>query len=158
MSEELDDTYKVFADLPEIGTIPPNIIPTSQRPDIVILSQTKREIKIVELSVPFEMNIETRHVQKCNKYAPLVNDIVNQGYNCQLICLEGGSRGYISKGNKTRLKTLLTKMKMGRQFRTTMHQISKLAVISSYSIFCAKDEPTWMNVSTLSIPQSLYCN
>ena len=85
----------------------------------------------------------------------LVNDIVNQGYNCQLICLEVGSRGYVSKGNKTRLKTQLTKMKMGRKLKTTLHHISKLAVVSSYSIFCAKDEPTWMNVSTLSIPQSM---
>ena len=102
MKEAFDDTYTVFADLPEIGhcTIPPHVILTSQRPDIVILSETKKDIVIVELSVPFEMNIETRHVQKCNKYAPLVNDIVNQGYNCQLICLEVGPEAMCRKETK----------------------------------------------------------
>ena len=132
MSDAFGDSYTVFADLEGVGhsTIPQNVIPTSQRPDIVVLSESQKEIIIVELSVPFETNIESRHTHKCNKYAPLVNDIVDQGYKCDLICLEVGSRGYLSKENKMRLKT-------------------------SYSIFCAKDEPTWVNAGILKILNNL---
>ena len=46
------------------GTIPPNVIPTIQRPDMVIVWSTLKQIVILELTVPFEMNIAQAHKTK----------------------------------------------------------------------------------------------
>ena len=53
----------VFADLPgqriNGGTIPPNIVPTAEKPDLVVHDKENNTVLICELTVPFEINIET---------------------------------------------------------------------------------------------------
>ena len=56
-------------------TIPPEVIVTSSRPDLVIHYPEANVIKIIELTVPFEINIEKEHTYKTNKYATLIQDI-----------------------------------------------------------------------------------
>ena len=71
------------------GTIPPDILPTNEKPDIVIVQPT--HITIIELSVPFESNIKIRHEFKCNKYAMLISDLRRYGLEVTLHALEVGS-------------------------------------------------------------------
>ena len=129
-----------------------DILPTPQRPDLVLSSTTKKEVVIVELTVPFEPNIEARHTDKCNKYASLTTDIKDQGYSCNLFCLEIGSRGYVSKENKLRVKSLLKRVKQGKNVKMLLKNVSKLSLMSSYSLFIAKDEPNWMKPRILTVP------
>ena len=48
---------------------------TSLKPDIVIIDEESRSVMIVELTVPFETNINKRHTDKSNKYAHFLSDI-----------------------------------------------------------------------------------
>ena len=48
----------------EYITIPPEVLVTSTRPDLVIHYSDANVIKIIELTVPFETNIEKEHTFK----------------------------------------------------------------------------------------------
>ena len=71
------------------GTIPPDILPTNKRPDIVIVTSNK--ILLIELSVPFESNIKIRHQFKCYKYAMLVSDLEKCQYEVEFHAVEVGT-------------------------------------------------------------------
>ena len=64
--------YTIYSDLPGQeaaggGTIPPELCVTALRPDIVIIDPLKKELKIFELTVPLERNIETRPLYEQKK-------------------------------------------------------------------------------------------
>ncbi|XP_071507989.1 uncharacterized protein, partial [Diadema antillarum] len=104
------DKVICHADLPghdiNGGTVPSDLTPTSERPDIVLVNQSSKSVVIGELTVPFESNIDSAHNRKSEKYASLVLDIENQGYSCELICFEVGSRGLVTKENKRQVTKL----------------------------------------------------
>ena len=55
----------------------------------------------MELTVPFEMNINKAHTRKMERYGSLVTDLNHiAGYNVQLLCVEIGSKGLITQDNK----------------------------------------------------------
>ena len=93
---------QIYADMPHILT-------TSQRPDIVIVLEESKDIVIVELTVPFETNLEESHRRKVDKYSSLVQDIQERGYTVSLYAVEVGVRGLRSRDNKHRMKQLLKK-------------------------------------------------
>ena len=74
-----------------ISTIPPEVIPTTQIPDMVLLWRDIEKITLIELTVPFEMNIESSTLKKENKYAGLVSDLKIAGYDASLIHIAIGS-------------------------------------------------------------------
>ena len=80
-------------------TIPPDILPTQQRPDLVLINESSKSIIIIELTIPFEQNIHKAHERKLNKYAGLTSDLQEQGYDTKLLCVEVGSRGLITDSN-----------------------------------------------------------
>ena len=64
MQNRDNPSTKIYADIEHHkingGTIPSNIVPTGQRPDLVIVETLEESTKIslVELTVPFERNID----------------------------------------------------------------------------------------------------
>lgn len=149
-----DGKVKVNVDLPgqQSSTIPIHILPCSDRPDLVILYPDEKKLVIVELTVPFETNIESSHNYKINKYCALVNDLTDIGYNCDIHCIEIGSRGFISKENRSRLQSMLCDISLKKQFKHVCNNISKLALVTSYAIFKLKDEPQWTDSAYIGIP------
>ena len=150
-SDLSDPAWKVYCYL--LGTtkiagttIPPDIIPTKQRPDLVFVNDSSKTIVIFELTVPFEQNIEAAHVKKSNKYSGLTSDLQEQGYDAKLICFEVGSRGMISHTNKCRLQSIfptLFSKPMKRAASKLLKSISKRAISCSYSIFYSKYDHEW---------------
>lgn len=71
--------YECYVDIPGYktpsdGTLPAQLqVLTSDRPDIVILNNKSKKVDILELTCPFEMNIDTAHLYKENKYAYFFN-------------------------------------------------------------------------------------
>ena len=65
----------IYSDLPghkmNGGTIPPDILATSSRPDVVIVDRSSKEIHLLELTCSFEKNIETAHILKSRRYNDL---------------------------------------------------------------------------------------
>ena len=53
-------------------------------------------IKIIELTVPFETNIEKELTFNTNKYATLIQDIEDKQISSEFTCVEIGCRGFAS--------------------------------------------------------------
>ena len=141
------ECIKTYSDLENFtiagGTIPPNILPTELKPDIVIVWKNSPRVSIIELTVPFETNIEKAHTRKTNKYAPLCQDIKNQGYTVDYWALEIGSHGYVNKNNAASLKSIIKQFKCNIQPKKLSVTLSKLALLGSYSIYISRNEPNW---------------
>ena len=143
-----DNMPKVYVDLTDhpwqtVTTIPQEILPSSQRPDLVMFWPNLKKIFLVELTVPFEPNIVSAHLRKVNKYASLVSDLQDKGLTVDFLALEVGSRGYISPENLKALKQLTKMSHVNVSFKSIRDQLSKIALCTSFSIFCSKSEPTW---------------
>ena len=74
------------------GTIPVLCTQTDLVPDLCVVWTNERKILIVELTVPFELNIEKAHTYKSNKYAPLVSDIESNQFEVTYLAIEVGSQ------------------------------------------------------------------
>lgn len=128
-----------------ISTIPTNILVTSQKPDLCIVNETDKNIILMELTIPFESNINAAHARKSARYEILVNDLENTGYNVEYHPIEIGSRGFITNDNIMNLKTLLNfKSEKSREFKAVLKNLTKISIIASYCIFYSKFELTWL--------------
>ena len=135
---------------PHGGTIPPNVLVTAFKPDIVVVSQMSQEVVVLELTCPWDSNIARSHHFKSDKYAPLIADL-SRTRVVSFFAIEVSARGQIFKDNRSRLSSFLFKCCSGpRSLTKSMLNIaSKSALLSSYSIFCARMEPTWENPAPL---------
>ena len=112
--------------------------------NLVIHYPEANAIKIIELTVPFETNIE----KETNKYATLIQDIEDKQISSELTCVEVGCRGYVSESNKIRITTILKSLDIKpskRQVKTLTVSISKIALLTSFIVFKCKDEPQWFD-------------
>ena len=141
------ESLEVFADLPGLDlngfTIPPDILPTQQRPDLVILDRNRKTIFVLELTVSFERNFEAANARKTARYTALKSDLEERGYQCHLIPFEVGSRGYVSKSNRLNLINVFVMNKLKPNAYKIIKQMSKISLLCSYSIFHAYTQPTW---------------
>ena len=135
------------------GTIPPHVTTTSQRPDLVIVNEREKQIIIFELSVPWDSNINSAHLFKLNKYSALKLDLQAAGFDTFLFCCEVSVRGQISKSNKSQLKTFLFKSTdhPKSKFKSFINNISKAALLGSFTIFNARNELSWNTITPLSV-------
>ena len=101
--------------------------------------------------MPFELNGDKAHKRKSNKYAPVVTDVRNNGFECDLIAIEIGSRGYISPPNLCRLKSILKLCNNPISFKIFRNNITKIAILSSFTVYHAHKEPSWDDYPTLTI-------
>ena len=66
---------EVYADLDGLhlngSTIPPDIVPTQQRPDLVIINRKEKLVFIIELTICFERNFEAANARKAERYQHL---------------------------------------------------------------------------------------
>ena len=120
--------------------IPPHILVTTLRPDIFMINESSRKAIIFELTCPWDLNVQRSHTCKEEKYAPLVADLARH-YSIEVSVL-----GQISKENKVRLKAFVyrscdTPAKLAGKM---VKDCSKAALLSSFSIFCAQQELSWM--------------
>ena len=58
------------------GTIPPSVLVTPLKPDLVIFDIKAKTVYIFELTVPSETRIKTAHRLKYEKYQHFENDIL----------------------------------------------------------------------------------
>ena len=68
-------------------TMPQDIVQTNQRPDIVLVNRTSIEIIVLELTVSFEQCMAEAKITKRNRYAALVNDVKDRGFDCTLFTI-----------------------------------------------------------------------
>ena len=72
------------------GKIPPQIMVTTSRPDLVIVNEntSPTSVTLVELTIPVTRNIDAANTGKRTRYEYLTSDIQETGYTCSaLTCL-----------------------------------------------------------------------
>ena len=128
----------------------PDILTTTLRPDLFLVDEARSLLVLFELTSPWETNIERSHTYKEGKYAPLVADL-SRNYTVLQFSVEISARGFISKPNKARLKALSLKCcEVGNaDIKRFISACSKAAILSSFSIFRARNEPSWTSPSPL---------
>ena len=128
------------------GTIPPDILVTAEKPDIVIINRQPQDnekfISIIELTVPWEERLEISRELKTNKYTSLINDLKEAGFSVDFIPLEVGVRGIITKANKSSIKKI-HQFTRDIKLSSFTSLISKKAVIPSYYIFLNHNNHDW---------------
>ena len=89
-------------------------------------------------------NIARSHSFKEEKYAPLMADL-SQRFTAFHFSVEVSVRGQISSDNKKRLKAFIYRVctEPKSVFKSAIPTFSKVALLSSFSIFTARGEPTW---------------
>lgn len=145
---------QVYADIPlktvpSGGTIPADIIVTSAKPDLVVVSREERELHIYELTVPYETRLEFAHDLKAEKYAPLVQDLQDRGWKTKYFPIEVGSRGLMPHRTKVALYKLLQLANHKKPPKSIYQAVSKLAVVGSYKIYLSRKETTWTSPAYL---------
>ena len=109
----LDPGFRLYSDLAGFqashgGTVPPHVLVTNVRPDIVLVNETARKIIIFELTCPWDSNIIRSHTFKEGKYAPLVADL-SQRFSVCLFSVEVSVRGQVSRENNACIKAFVFK-------------------------------------------------
>ena len=126
------------------GTVPPEIIITSQRPNLVIINKntTPSTVFLVELTCPFTRNIRAANTRKRARYEFLAADIKEAGYTCMNIPFEIGSRGHVTLSNRNTLLQIchVTGVKKIQQ---VIRNCSKLVLLGSYIIYNARNSQDW---------------
>ena len=79
--------------------------------------------------------MDNAHDFKEKKYADLVRDIEDRGFSCVLVCFEICSRGFMPRRVQLALCSLLLKITKIKTPSKFMKYLSKLSLLSSYSIF-----------------------
>ena len=85
---------------------PPHIVVTDSRPDIVIYSDVKKVVIMIELTSPCEENFDERHEYKLNHYNGLLGDCRSAGWSAHLFAIEVGARGYTAQSLPACLRSL----------------------------------------------------
>ena len=127
------------------GTLPPDVIVTSQRPDIVILNRAEKKIVLFELTVSFEKNAESANLRKTRRYMDLTSDLIKKGWAAENIPFEIGSRGFIDNRNKTSIYNVMKKHNINIQKKSFIQHISKISLLCSFAIFQAHCQPSWQS-------------
>ncbi len=82
--------------------IPPDIVATSNRPDLAIIKRKAKTVILFELTVLYQKNVQKDHPYKYYKYAHLAMDLLNIGFKVKFYTIEIDCRELISMENSNR--------------------------------------------------------
>ena len=141
-SEEFPEPWEVRVDLATNprDTIPSDIIPTMQRPDLTLINRQEKEFILVELTICWDIYHQPAKERKEQRYASLTSELNELGWKSQLLTIEIGSRGYSSNDTASNLKKLFNKKKQRSNLLTRMNQE---AITASYCIFIHRKDLSW---------------
>lgn len=134
---------------------PSHIYGTDERPDIVLWSDSLREVIIVELTCPAEEGIEAAAIRKKARYLPLKEAInaskTKYPWTARVLTIEAGARGFVANSMHAFLK------KIGftsSQARKVCKYVSEVTARCSYGIWLSRSIPTWNSSRQLVVPNS----
>ena len=157
LKENKPEHIQIFADLDghKVNglTIPPHIVVTSSRCDLVIIdsSSSPPTVYLLELTICFERpgNLEAANQRKYERYSSLTEDIKAAGYQCRNIPFEVGSRGHLTLENKSTLSIMHKLCSPKTKFSKFWKNVCKTSLLCSYSIYLSREEP-WTGCPLLS--------
>jgi len=130
----------VAADLPGRRNYSEILKDFSERPDIILTSESSKTTAIIELTVPFECNMSDRHEFKMAKYEGLCRELHRRGYKTHLHAVEVGARGFCGSSAYSLLKWLgLPSQRRVKYLR----QMAETAEAASYWIWLKRNDKGW---------------
>ena len=141
---------EVFADLNgwrvNGGTVPHEMAPTEQRPDLVVIdrSVTPNKVLLVELTVPWDAanTFQAAVERKTARYERLTEDLREAGYDARNLPLEIGCRGVINQRNAANLEYICNQVGI-RSIKKLKGALGRVALIGSYRIWLARNSQEW---------------
>ncbi len=85
--------WQLLVDLEQQLKFPNHIVTTTLRPD-VLLSESTKQVVLLELTVPWEDHLEEAFERKLAKYKGLVSECRRAGWRARCLPIEVGSRGF----------------------------------------------------------------
>jgi hypothetical protein len=123
---------------------PMNIADVPDRPDILLWSETRRELLAIELTCPGEDGIQAAHQRKQKKYAHLADEGLKHQppWSLRVWAIEVGSLGFLAKSGYELLRAInFTKSELAAIKR----QLEDISRRCSYFIFSSRHKVTWTN-------------
>ena len=131
------------------AVIPQDILVSNgfgSKPDLVIISRSSKRIALFELTCPLERNIHTANNYKREKYSGMQSDLEDKGWKVYLVPYEVSSRGQILKTTKSSIIFTLKQFKIKiKAEQLLFKQLSKIALLSTFSIFHAYQTKEWVS-------------
>ena len=132
------EDWRLIVDVGKKLVIPADVVTTTLRPDIVIMSVSRRTVILAELTVPWEDRIEEAHEMKASKYGELVDNIKQNGWQVHYFPVEVGSRGYPGKSLSVMYSSLGFS---NRECRKICKSVGASAEESSRWLWLRREEP-----------------
>ena len=104
--------------------------PTNLKSDLVIWNDAKRAVFLIELICPFEENFVDAAIRKNTRY---------HGVQCTVWPVQVGSRGMVDRDSFMNL--LLFLGSSGSAIASLFGDLSSIALMESYSIWCSCNSP-----------------
>ena len=102
-------------------------------------------IDLLELSVSYGKNIGKAHLLKSRRYLDLQSYLEKAGWKTYLVPFEIGSRGQVTKRNKSAIYNATARNHMKLNLIKITKELSKTALLCSFSIFQANSELSWQD-------------
>ena len=129
--------WEVRVDLNGRLRIPTSITTTDLRPDMVLISESTRQLGIIQLTVPNENRIEVSGELKKAKYAPTAEEGTRKGWRVRVWAVEMGCRGFPARS----LTMLLRDIGFtGKERKSMLRKIGNVAEEASRAIW------SWSNI------------
>ena len=146
----MKEEVTVYADLDgwriNGGTLPPDMVPTEQIPDLVIIDKSviPTRVVLVELTVPWDSSNSFRAAleRKTARYERLAGDLREGGYNTLNLPLEIGCRGVINARNSLVMETICNIIKIPCR-QKLKGALGRIALQGSYRIWLARRSQEW---------------
>ena len=133
------------------GTLPPSIVVSNLKPDLVIVSKKEKSVSIFELTVPAEHRIEAAHKLKTEKYQHFLTDI--KSFKPSVTPFEIGSHtGFVSTSNRRNLTEIHKFCKPSIKLKKFIQNISAITILGSYYIFNCRNQEIWDNPENIHSP------
>jgi beta-lactamase class D len=120
---------------------PPEICSTDKRPDIIIWSQCRRMVLLIELTVPADENIVAAQIRKTARYQEL-SDLMKSvnNWNSKIITIEVGARGFVAKSMNFFLRSIGFSNK---ESSSICKSVSMIVARCSHHIFANRNNTSW---------------
>lgn len=137
--------WTVSADLATKRKYPAVIAEAGVRPDVVVISENSKTAVLVELTVPFETNMDQSHEFKIGKYEDLRDVLQKKGYKTYMFAVEVGARGFAGSSAYDLLKRLGLS---GQKRAKFLKQMAEAAERASYWIWLKRSEASFTGISS----------
>ena len=131
-------SWRVNADLESALVFP--IVQTAQKPDLIVWNKEEKVMKMIELTVSWETNIDGAYNRKNERYEELCQRCEDEGWVTECLPIEVGARGYIGR----RLPSLLNELGFNsREKNKIIKEIQSTAEKASFWIWLKREDTTW---------------